>query len=130
MRAACRRCEHHLELARSGQCPFCVGTTTITVESDAIEQGTGPTVEIECDTCFFRVSSRIVFALLREPRVRTALSNRGLAPEQYEWELPALPTRVVSQDPLRIQIDIRGEEDTTAIVVDRDLSLCSVDTEQ
>jgi hypothetical protein len=130
MRAVHRRCKHHLALARSGQCPFCAATTTTAVDEEAVEGGTDPAVEIACDSCSFRVGSRLLFPLLLDTRVSAVLVNRGFDPERYEWELPELPTRLVGRDPLRIRVEVQGENGTTAMIIDGDCSLCAVETDQ
>lgn len=125
VRAAHRRCKHHLAVARSGQCPFCTATTTIDIREDVIADDDNPPVEITCDSCSFHVGSRTLFLFLLDARVTTVLSNAGIDVEQYEWELPEPTTRITSRDPLRIKIEIHGDEDTATIIIDGYLNVCS-----
>lgn len=125
VRAAHRRCKHHLAVARGGQCPFCADTTTIDIQEDAITSDGDPAVEIRCNSCSFHVGSRILFPLLLDTQVITLLSDAGIDVEQYEWELPEPTTRITSRDPLRIQVEVPCEEPNTAIILDHRLNVCS-----
>ncbi|WP_336037783.1 winged helix-turn-helix domain-containing protein [Halobacterium yunchengense] len=124
-RVAHRRCKRHLAAATAGQCPFCADTTMIDVQEDAITSGSDPAVEITCNSCSFHVGSRILFPLLLDTQVITLLSDAGIDVEQYEWELPEPTTRISSREPLRIRVEVSGEEGTTAIILDDRLNVCS-----
>nr|WP_245742151.1 winged helix-turn-helix domain-containing protein [Natrinema salaciae] len=130
VRVAHRRCKHHVQLAHSGQCPFCAGPTTSQIRADALEEGNEPTVTIDCDSCSFRVGPRILFLLLLDPSATTALTDIGIDIDQYEWELPDPRIRIVSSNPLRVRVEIDGEERTAAIVIDESLDVCSVVIDQ
>jgi hypothetical protein len=120
VRAAHKRCKHHLAVARSGQCPFCAATTTI-----ELQEGEEAPVHISCDSCSFHVGSRILFPFLLDTHVTTALSTAGIDVEQYEWEFPEPTTRIISRNPLRIQVEIHGDEDTATFIIDDCLDICS-----
>lgn len=121
------RYRRHLELARSGQCPFCAATTTVTADADAVGSGEH-TAEIACDTCSFRVGSDIAPLLLGAPRVIGVLRDCGIAPGQYQWDLPEFPARPCARDPLRVRIEIEGPDATAAIVVDETLGIRAIET--
>jgi hypothetical protein len=125
VRAAYRRCKHHLSVARAGQCPFCTATTTIDIQEDAIGEGNNPPVEISCNSCSFHVGTRILYPFLLDARVTTVLSSAGIDVEQYEWELPEPTTRITSREPFRLQIEVRGDGDTATINIDDHLNVCS-----
>jgi hypothetical protein len=130
VRTAHRRCKHHLAIARSGQCPFCAATTTIRIQENAIVEGDEPAVEITCDSCSFHVGSHILFPFLLDVHVTTVFSSAGIDVEQYEWELPEPTTRISSTDPLKIQIEVQGDEATATIVIDDCLNVCSGSTDR
>jgi hypothetical protein len=56
------------------------------------------------------------------------LSKAAIDVEQYEWELPEPTTCIISRDPLRLQVEVHGDEDTAAIVIDDRFNLCSAGT--
>lgn len=128
VRAAHRRCKHHLAVARAGQCPFCAGATTVDIREDAITDGGDPAVEIACNSCSFHVGSRILFPLLLDAQVVTMLSDVGIDVEQYEWEFPEPTTRIAARDPLRIRVEVPGDKATTNFVLDGRLDVCSGDS--
>jgi len=130
VRAAYRRCKHHLAVARSGQCPFCAGVTTIEIQAEALSEIDDPPVEMWCDSCSFHVGSRIMFLFLLDSRVTTVLSDAAIDVERYEWELPKSTTRITSQEPLRIQVEVHGEEAIATIVIDDRLNVCSTGTDR
>jgi len=121
-----RRATHHVSLARSGQCSYCAGTTAVDVLADAIKTDEGHTVEISCDTCTFFVGVSLFFPLVYDARVGAALAELGVDIESHEWELPEPTTSLQSRDPLRATVEIESDEGTATIVVDRDLTVCSV----
>jgi len=123
--SAHRRCKHHLAVARSGQCPFCAATTTIELHEDAIVEGEEAPVHIFCNSCSFHVGSRILFPFLLDTHVTPVLSTAGIDVEQYEWEFPEPTTRIISRNPLRIQIEVHGDKDTATITIDNRLNVCS-----
>jgi len=125
VRATHQRCKHDLAIARSGQCPFCAATTTIEIQVDAIREGNVPAVEIRCNACSFYVGTDVLFPLLLDTRVIVILTNAGIPLEHYEWELPERETEISSQNPLRIQVTLTGDEATATIVVDDCLDVCS-----
>lgn len=125
VRAAHGRCKQHLGVARSGQCPFCAATTTIEVERDAIVAGNEPPIEIRCDSCSFHVGSHVLFPFLLDPDVTAVLSDAGIDVDRYEWELPEPTTRVTSQEPLRIHVEVDGPDGTATFVIDDRLDVSS-----
>ncbi|QLK25901.1 winged helix-turn-helix domain-containing protein [Natrinema zhouii] len=123
-RATARRARYHIGLARDGQCPFCAGTTTVDVPLDDVADDN--LVEIACDTCTFLVGVEPLSPLLFEERVASALGDVGVDLERYDWELPTPTTRVESQDPVRLALEVEGEAGTATIVVDEALGVRSV----
>jgi len=121
------RAEHHLSLARSGQCPFCAGTTAVT---GLVEEPGDPAthdVEITCATCTFVVGVQLLFALVRVPRVAAALLALGIDVGAVTyWELPEPTIQVLGRDPLEIAADLETDQGSARIVVDDDLDVQSV----
>ncbi|OAQ52739.1 transcriptional regulator [Natrinema mahii] len=122
-RETARRARFHVGLARTGQCPFCAGTTTV---DPRLEPESEDIVEITCDTCTFLVGVDPLSPLLRDGRVAAALADVGIDLERPDWELPAPTTRVESRDPVRFVLAVEGDTGTATIVVDDSLSVRSV----
>jgi DNA-binding transcriptional ArsR family regulator len=121
------RAEHHISLARSGQCPFCTGTTAVTVLVEDLGDPTTHDVEITCSTCTFVVRVKLLFALVRVPRVTAALLALGIEVGAVtNWELPEPTIQISNRDPLVIASDLETEQGTARIVVDDDLDVQSV----
>ncbi|WP_408959327.1 ArsR/SmtB family transcription factor [Natrinema sp. 74] len=125
-RETARRARFHVGLARTGQCPFCAGTTTV---DPRLEDG-ADIVEISCDTCTFLVGVDPLSPLLRDGRVAAALTDIGVDLERPDWERPAPTTRVESSDPVRIALAVEGDTGTATIVVDDSLTVRSIDVER
>ncbi|MFA9501847.1 winged helix-turn-helix domain-containing protein [Natrinema sp. H-ect1] len=126
-RETARRARFHVGLARTGQCPFCAGTTTV---DSRLEREGEDIVEITCDTCTFLVGVEPLSALLSDGRVAAALSDVGIDLERPDWELPAPTTRVESRVPVRIHLEVAGDAGTATIVVDDSLAVRSVETDR
>jgi len=122
-----RRAKYHVGLARTGQCPFCAGTTDVDVRADSIEAGDGFEVEVTCGTCSFLVQVDLLFTLLLCARVAGALVDIGVpVDEAYKWELPTPTTSVESRAPLRVALAVEKDGRTARVVVDDDLGVRSV----
>ncbi|WP_050051535.1 helix-turn-helix transcriptional regulator [Halostagnicola sp. A56] len=136
--AVTRRAGRDIDLARTGQCPFCAGTTTVDLRLEALrDEGDdedadgdriaaevdGHWVEIVCDDCTFLVGVDPLGALLADGRVVGALAEAGLEPDRYDWEQPTPTARVESRDPARLGLEVELEDEdgivrTATIVVD------------
>jgi len=138
VRATYERARHHVNLARTGQCPFCAGTTTVTVDRDTLagtatdDTATGSAfdaherpVEITCDTCTFVVTVGFLFALSMQRRVATALGMLGVGTDDV-WEQPSTTTRVAADEPLTVEIELASGGRTASVVTDGDLDVHSV----
>jgi len=139
--AVSRRVTHHVALARSGQCPFCAGTTTTTVLDGFDERETADgrddcgtldgrehhDVEITCDTCSFVVGVDLLYAVALVPEVTAALVALSVPVETARtWDLPEPARRVRSRDPLVVALDVATDAGTATVVVDEDLSVREV----
>ncbi|ELZ25220.1 DUF7351 domain-containing protein [Natrinema limicola] len=124
--ATARRARHHVGLARTGQCPFCAGTTTVDLR---LEDETD-IVEISCDTCTFLVGVEPLVALRQDGRVAAALADIDVGLERPDWEVPTPTTRVESTEPIRVALTVAGDGGTATIVVDGSLSVRSVDVDR
>jgi hypothetical protein len=121
-----RRAEHHISLARSGQCPFCAGTTTATVLVEELGEE-GHDAEITCATCTFVVGVRLLFALSLDRRVAAALLALEVPIQGAQnWELPEPVIEVVGREPLRVALTVETDAGEARIVVDDDLVVQSV----
>ena len=125
-RATAHRARHHVGLARTGQCPFCAGTTTVDLH---LEDETD-VVEISCDSCTFLVGVEPLVALRQDGRVAAALADIDVSLERPDWEVPTPTTRVESRDPIRVALTVAGDEGTATIIVDGSLSVRSVDVDR
>lgn len=131
----CDRVRAHVDMARSGQCPECAGTTTRTIRLDVIRDGDRPRESddtqkmsetvITCDTCRWEIHCEILLTLLPNARVAGGLAEVGVPVETvFPWKLPT-PT-VQSVDDAEITLTIEGPEGTANIVIYRDLTIHSV----
>ena len=120
LEAVSRRASQHIELARSGQCPFCAGRTAVALDCDA-----DLPVEIECDTCSFVVAVTFLQALKTVPRVTAALVALGIE-RDGAWDLPESTATVRTDDPLEIEVTIESDGRTAEVVVDQRLDVLSV----
>jgi DNA-binding transcriptional ArsR family regulator len=126
LNAVSRRVVHHVALARSGQCPFCAGTTTATVCEDYAETDTHD-VEMTCDTCSFVVGVSLLFAVALVPEVTAALVALGVPVEAARtWDLPEPTIDTRSRDPLVVALGVETDAGAATIVVDEDLSVSEV----
>lgn len=122
LRIVHRRAGAQIGLARTGQCPDCVGGTTVTVQADpgADEQP----VAIACDTCSWHVRTGYLLPLLADPRVTRELSAVGVpVTAVYPWELPAPTATLVATDPYRLELRIEADGGTVTLTVDDRLGL-------
>jgi DNA-binding transcriptional ArsR family regulator len=120
-----RRAAHHVALARSGQCPFCAGTTTPSVLDDLDDPST-PDVEIACDTCSFVVAVRLLLALELVPEVTAALVALGVDFDESDWGIPERTVEVRSRDPTVVELTVERDGRTATVVVDDGLDVRSV----
>ncbi|WP_254763251.1 winged helix-turn-helix domain-containing protein [Natrinema marinum] len=125
-RETARRARFHVGLARTGQCPFCAGTTTV---DPCLEDG-ADAVEISCDTCTFLVGIDPLSPLVRDGRVAAVLADIGVDLERPDWELPEPTVRIESREPVRIALAVEGDTGTVTIVVDGSLTVRSIDVDR
>jgi DNA-binding transcriptional ArsR family regulator len=123
LRVVNRRGRSQIGLARTGQCPDCVGRTTVTVRADDAGTDEQP-VGIACDTRSWHVRTGYLLPLLADPRVTRALSGVGLpVTETYPWALPTPTATVTGTDPYRLDLRIEGDGGTVTLTVDDELGL-------
>lgn len=122
LEAVRRRAEHDVELARSGQCPFCAGHVDVAVDPEATVS-----VEMTCETCSFVVGETVLPALKRVPRVSAALLALGVDVDTAQWwTLPTPTVSVESQEPLALSLVVERGGRTARIEVDGDLTVGTV----
>jgi DNA-binding transcriptional ArsR family regulator len=125
--AVARRAEHHVALARSGQCPFCAGTTEVSLRREHLGDEDSHDVEITCGTCTFVVGVSLLFALDRAPKVTTALVALGIPVETYEkWTRPTPAVEVRSGDSTETVLELEKAGRTATVVIDETLEVLSV----
>lgn len=118
---------HAIELAVNGVCPTCHGPVdgTITSSDD------GYLYRAPCDTCGNRFAASVADCVSVHPAVVAFLADRDVADRgRIPWEFgfgdPA-ETTVASEDPLRVRVDIEADDETLAVVVDRDGTVVSTE---
>lgn len=130
VRAAYQRARSQVGLARRGQCPDCAGTTTVAIRRDLLGRDDEHDVEITCDTCTWVVAVDFLLPLLSDARVAAALVDLGVPVETtFSWELPEPTVTVASADPLELELRIESDGGTATVVVDGDLDVRSVTTD-
>lgn len=126
LRAVYQRARSQIGLARTGQCPDCAGTTTVTIRREQLDREGEPSVEITCGTCTWVVETDFLLPLLSDARVTAALVNVGVPVETaYHWELPDPTVTVRSSDPLEVELAIESDDHAATVVVDGDLDVLS-----
>jgi hypothetical protein len=119
-----QRARHHVSLARTGQCPFCAGTTTVDLFREQFSDPDAHDIEITCDTCTFVVGVSLLFAVSMDARVTAALVDLGVPVDTaYTWAFPQPEPRVSGSDPLRVTVKVEREGKTASITVDETLDV-------
>ncbi|MFA1611313.1 DUF7351 domain-containing protein [Halobellus rubicundus] len=120
---------HHYCMAADGVCPECTGPVETEPVYDPSESDTfDVTVEHTCQRCGYDLQSSVGVNLLDNAEVLMFHSERGvdLSTEpfwHFEWCVSDKHTTVLSEDPLRLRIDIRCDGDELQIVLDDTLSV-------
>lgn len=130
------RAMYDIGLARTGQCPSCAGHTTVTIDPERLDGSQVPTAAFSCETCFWVASIDVLNALRFDPRVAAALVDLGLVPDAETGQegLEEDVAADVTGEPVdgaqdSVAITIATSAKTATIIVDEDLSVCSVEVE-
>nr|WP_198530063.1 helix-turn-helix transcriptional regulator [Halorubrum aethiopicum] len=120
---------HHYCMAADGVCPECTGSVdTELVYEPARDGRLDVIVEHTCQRCGYDLQSSVGVNLLDNAEVLMFHSERGidLSTEpfwHFEWCVSDEHTTVVSEDPLRLRINIQCDGDELRIVLDDSLSV-------
>ena len=123
---------HHYCLAADGVCPECMGRMETTLETDTAVPGQEVAVRHICGRCDNRLTSAVGVNLLDTAPVLTFFSERGvdLTTEPFwthPWTVSDVHTAVVSDDPLRVRLDLPCDGDVLSVTVDETLDLLDVE---
>lgn len=124
------RAGYHVGLARTGQCPFCAGRVEVAFDpvADWAEHGESSPVELDCDSCTWRVVVSALAPLQFEPQVAAALTTVGVNPPLGALHTVEASVERISEDPVRRAVTARTDEGTVTVVVDDELAVQSVDS--
>ncbi len=120
---------HHYCMAADGVCPECTGPVeTEPVYEPEASDNFDVTVKHTCQRCGYNLHSSVGVNLLDDAEVLMFHSERGidLSTEpfwHFEWCVSDKHTTVVSEDQLRLRINIQCEGDELQVVLDDSLSV-------
>jgi hypothetical protein len=120
---------HHYCMAADGVCPECTGPVETEPVHEPAENGDfDVTVEHTCQRCGYELQSSVGVNLLDNAEVLLFHSERGidLSTEpfwHFEWCVSDTHTEVLSEEPLRLRIDIPCAGDELRVVLDETLSV-------
>lgn len=120
---------HHYCMAADGVCPECTGPVeTEPVYEPETSDNFDVTVEHTCQRCGYDLQSSVGVNLLDNAEVLMFHSERGidLSTEpfwHFEWCVSDKHTTLISEDPLRLRINIQCEGDELQVVLDDSLSV-------
>lgn len=125
---------HHYCLGADGVCPECMGaveTTIVPGSEDLLDLNIR--VDHVCERCHNWLYSAIGLNLLDNPDVMMFHAQRGidLTAESFwhfDWCVSDKHTTVLSEDPLRVRVDIPCEGDELRITLDDDLRALVTET--
>ncbi|WP_233740967.1 winged helix-turn-helix domain-containing protein [Halobaculum saliterrae] len=119
---------HHYCLAADGVCPECMGRMETDLVADTAVPGQEVAVRHTCGRCDNRLTSAVGVNLLDTASVLTFFSERGvdLTTEPFwthPWTVSDVHTTVVSEDPLRVRLDLPCDGDVIRVTVDETLEV-------
>lgn len=125
---------HHYCLAADGVCPECMGRMETELVDDIAVPGQEVAVRHTCGRCDNRLTSAVGVNLLDTAPVLTFFSDRGvdLTTEPFwthPWTVSDVHTTVVSEEPLRVRLDLPCDGDTIRVTVDETLEVLATEVE-
>jgi len=124
---------HHYCLAADGVCPECMGRMETDLVADTAVPGQDVAVRHTCGRCDNRLTSAVGVNLLDTASVLTFFADRGvdLTTEPFwthPWTVSDVYTTVVSDDPLRVRLDLPCDGDAIRVTVDETLEVLATET--
>ncbi|MEZ3117552.1 ArsR family transcriptional regulator [Halobaculum sp. MBLA0147] len=130
------------DLVRRGQCPYCAGTVSVSIDPEAVDRpapeavdtdahavGFDDALRFDCDRCSLVLVPSFTGALAREPRVVATLRSIGVDTEDSPpWVLPLPGRELRSRDPLRVALTWTTDGGTATVVVDDTVAVVSTET--
>ncbi|QZX99776.1 winged helix-turn-helix domain-containing protein [Halobaculum rubrum] len=126
---------HHYCLAADGVCPECMGRMETDLVTETAVPGQDVAVRHTCGRCDNRLTSAVGVNLLDTAPVLTFFAERGvdLTTEPFwthPWTVSDGHTRVVSEDPLRVRLDLPCDGDVIRVTVDETLEVLDAETNE
>lgn len=120
------------ELAVSGTCPTCHGR--VEGEISRSDDSEDFYFEAPCETCGNQFANTVGGVVLTHPEVVAFLYEQGLdvretVPWKHSFVYPGAET-VESTDPLRLSVEISGDDETLSLTVDRRGTVVSTERRQ
>ena len=124
---------HHYCLAADGVCPECMGRMETDLVADTAVPGQDAAVRHTCGRCDNRLTSAVGVNLLDTAPVLTFFAERGvdLTTEPFwthPWTVSDVHTTVVSEEPVRIRLDLPCDGDVIRVTVDETLEVLATET--
>lgn len=127
-----RRMRSFIELSTSGVCPWCFGTMrqTLTFDDEMPfeHRVTGHFVRHTCERCAGYCMATVGETLLTHPAIVSFFYNHGrditeIPLWEFDFCMEDRPITVVSEEPLRMTVDVELDGDTLQLTVDEQLSV-------
>jgi len=123
---------HHYCLAADGVCPECMGRMETEMETTTAVPDREVAVRHVCRRCDNRLTSAVGVNLLDAAPVLTFFSERGvdLTTEPFwthPWAVSDVHTTVVSEEPVRVRLELPCAGDVLSVTVDETLDVLDVD---
>ena len=123
---------HHYCLAADGVCPECMGKMETTLARDCELPGLELRVDHVCQRCRNHLYSAVGVNLLDDADVLTFHANRGVDLSTrpfwtFDWCVSDEQTTVLSEDPIRVRLDIPCAGDTLSVTLDETLTVLDVE---
>lgn len=124
-----RLAQHDMELAVEGVCPMCYGSMEWSATAVADDR-VGYTFDGTCERCGMRLYNTAGGCVVRHPAVVSFHDDHGIdIRERPYWRLDfcmAAPT-VVTEEPLRLRIDIERDGDELRVTVDDEATVRAIE---
>lgn len=122
---------------QQGLCPYCAGDVEgeLTTEGGKLEEYNerlySSVARFVCDRCSWSMHCGVPFAMNIEPAVVSFFYDHGIAIyERHPWSIYQYAEDcVLSQDPWRVEVRCRIDDDVLRLVIDEDVDVVEADVE-
>lgn len=115
---------------RAGFCHVCEGpvTESFATPGESFPEGENVAVSWNCERCGEGMRSSLIAALTDEPAVRSFLADHDIDPARdppwtETWFYADSETRVVSEEPTRVELAITLDDERLSLTIDEDVDI-------